>query len=186
MYGLETDTLLMYDAADPAINASVVDLGDKISSSDGLLSSSQRELFITALETNSIYALNEKQIVGNIQNGITPPKLDLPPLVNDSRLIWPDTMSISDGYLYVVSNNLCEFLQGHLDWKVQNFMIYRVRLPSGASSYVNGCDAATINFGIVEIVLMSSGAVLFVASIVIVLAISARRKRVEGSYDELK
>jgi hypothetical protein len=184
LYAIEADILLMYETNDPIINASVVDLGYKKSSSDGLITSSQREVFLTALETNSIYQLNERQIIPNIQNLVSPPELILTTLVNDSKLIWPDTMAIQDGYLYVVSNNLCAFLTNELKFEEDNFFIYKIKLPSNAGSYLNGCDAATTNFGPVEIALMCSGAALFVASIVIVLIISIRKKK--EHYDTLQ
>lgn len=175
----------MYESNDPVVNSSVVDLGDKISSSDGFISSSKRDLFLTALETNAIYHVNERQIAPNVVNVVPPPKLFINTVVNDSRLLWPDTLSIQNGYLYVTSNNLCSFLQDELNFSNNNFFIYKIRLENGADSYVNGCEYTSTNFGPIEIALMCSGAALFVSSIVIVLVISSRKQRRVGTYDEL-
>lgn len=58
----------------------------------------------------------------------------------DQQMLWPDTIGIANsGYLYFVSNNLCHWLQGDMDFStIVNFRVWRVYV--GAQSYVYGCN----------------------------------------------
>lgn len=58
---------------------------------------------------------------------------------DNMKMIWPDTIGFSaDGYIYFVTNNLCHFIQGDLNFtSTVNFRVWRQYV--GGNSYVYGC-----------------------------------------------
>ncbi len=92
LYSVSTDALRNFDATDAQVAATIVDHGEK-GMSDGLESDTQNRVYCTQPETNSISR--------RLPNGL------FETLVQDDRLLWPDTMSLpGNGYLYVTSNQL--------------------------------------------------------------------------------
>ena len=56
-------------------------------------------------------------------------------LVHDPRLLWPDTMSVTDdGYLYVNANQLERQPTMHngVDMRVKPYVMFRVKIDSKA------------------------------------------------------
>jgi hypothetical protein len=54
--------------------------------------------------------------------------------------VWPDTLSISNkGEMYYVANNLCDFIQGFMNYEEENFHLLKVNLGTRVKSYTEGC-----------------------------------------------
>jgi hypothetical protein len=139
-------------------------LGNKISASDGLSSSSTGKLYITAIEQAGVYVVDNEKNLREVQAAFSSlpnetvsqnrrhqvvasgntSQLNLASMMSglaqdDQEMLWPDTIGISNsGYLYFVSNNLCHWMQGDLDFtKTVNFRVWRVYM--GGQSYTHGC-----------------------------------------------
>jgi len=92
LYSVSTAALRNFKESDAAVAATVIDHGEK-GMSDGLESDTQNRVYCTQPETDSISR--------RLPNGL------FETLVQSSRLLWPDTMSLAgNGYLYVTSNQL--------------------------------------------------------------------------------
>ena len=56
------------------------------------------------------------------------------PLVQDARLLWPDTLSVAeDGYLYVIANQIHRmgtFYADHVDRRIKPYMLFRVKIDA--------------------------------------------------------
>lgn len=156
LYTVDADMMLMYDADEQNFVNESIALQDKTTASDGMLCSNKKELYFTSIEQSAIFKLGNS---GNIS------------LVFQSKeqLIWPDTLSLSsDGYLYVVSNNLCDWLQGLVtDYTKPNYFIWKIKVD--AQSYLAGCNEDDRKFGIVETILAVFSLASWVVGVVVVI-----------------
>ncbi len=85
LYSVSTDALANEQITDEQVAATVVDLGEKGGASDGLESDSQNRVYLTNYEQN---AIQRRSLNGSYET-----------LVNDDRVLWPDTMSLArNGY----------------------------------------------------------------------------------------
>jgi len=92
LYSVSVDALVDGRLSNGKVGESVLNHGEK-GASDGLESDSENRIYITDYEHNAIRRLNGD---GTIET-----------LVQDPRLLWPDTLALaSDGYLYVTANQL--------------------------------------------------------------------------------
>ena len=88
--------------------------------SDGLESDSQNRVYETDPVTDSIHRSYPKTGLSET-------------LAHDPRLLWPDTMSLSDdGYLYVTSNQLHRQPTMHIrqDLRVKPYQLFRIKLDA--------------------------------------------------------
>ncbi|MGI4955677.1 MAG: SMP-30/gluconolactonase/LRE family protein [Janthinobacterium lividum] len=116
-YAVPTASLLDPEASDAAVAAGVEDLGEK-GLTGGLIADVQDRLYLTWQEFNAV--------------GVRHPDGRIETLAADPRLIWPDTFSIRDGWLYVSAtqvNRRAEY-QGGTDRQVPPYGVFRVRLPA--------------------------------------------------------
>ena len=100
------------------VAATVVDHGEK-GASDGLESDSQNRVYVTNYEQNAIQR--------RLPNGI------YETLVNDPRVLWPDTLSLAqDGYLYFIANQLHRQPQFHegKDLREKPYSLFRTRIDA--------------------------------------------------------
>lgn len=98
----------------------MVDEGDKGSAGDGLETDETGTIYATAGEQNAILRRRPDGVVET--------------LVHDSRLLWPDTMSVAaDGHLYVTANQLHrqEKYRGGTDERVYPYALFRTRIGAG-------------------------------------------------------
>jgi hypothetical protein len=155
MYAIEVDYLLMYEPTSEHVEKQIVSLGTKGIASDGLACSDNHECFISDIEHNTIWSFDEHD-VGVLIDHKRHFNFNLSSSMHhrtNSSILWPDTFAFSHDTLYVVSNNLCEWIQGNLDWNVDNFIIYKV--PITGNSYAMGCrpdfyiDGTTMIVGVV-------------------------------------
>jgi sugar lactone lactonase YvrE len=92
LFSVSTDALIDQSKSDEEVGKTVRDLGVKCAS-DGLESDSANRVYATDYEKAAIRSRD--------------PDGTMRVVVQDPRLIWPDTMSLAqDGYLYVTANQL--------------------------------------------------------------------------------
>jgi sugar lactone lactonase YvrE len=119
-YSVPTDAL-----ADPGYDPGelgrlVVDEGDKGTGSDGLETDDAGRIYLTGYEHDAVLRRR--------------PDGEYETVVQDPRLLWPDTMSIAtDGHLYVTANQLHRQAkyQGGRDLRVYPYHLFRVRIDAG-------------------------------------------------------
>jgi sugar lactone lactonase YvrE len=108
IYAVSTGFLADRNAFDPVAYSAVRKVGDKPSANDGLICDAQGRIYTTDFEDNAI-----RRITPSGGGGLTEARAagaaSAQPgevIVQDERLLWPDTFCIHDGKLYVTSNQL--------------------------------------------------------------------------------
>jgi len=119
LYSVYTDALADRSLEDSDAGATATDEGDKGGASDGLESDAAGNIYATNYEHNSIM---RRRLGGAWET-----------VVHDSRLLWPDTLSLAtDGYLYVTANQLhrqARFHKGR-DLRRRPYTLFRVRIDA--------------------------------------------------------
>lgn len=117
LYSVSTDALANEQITDQQVAATVVDLGEKGGASDGLESDSQNRVYLTNYEQN---AIQRRSSNGTYET-----------LVNDDRVLWPDTLSLArNGYLYFTANQLhrqAQYQNGK-DLRQKPYSLFRLRV----------------------------------------------------------
>jgi sugar lactone lactonase YvrE len=116
---VSVDALVDHDLDDAAVAATVVDEGDTGSGSDGLETDDTGRLYLTAYESDAVLRRT--------------PDGALETVAHDPRLLWPDTMSVADGWLYVTANQLHRqpTYQHGRDLRRKPYALFRVRIDAG-------------------------------------------------------
>jgi sugar lactone lactonase YvrE len=94
-------------------------------SSDGLESDAEGNVYSTAPASDSILKIGPNP---HFANGV-----EVSTLVHDPRLLWPDTMSLSDdGYLYVTANQLFNQPSMHngKDLRQKPYVLFRIKVDA--------------------------------------------------------
>jgi sugar lactone lactonase YvrE len=118
-YSVSAEALFDRGMSDADVAATVVDEGDKGGGSDGLETDDQGRFYLTDYEHNAV--------LRRLPDGT------FETLVHDPRLLWPDTMSVADGYLYVTANQLHRqdrYQQGK-DLRRYPYSLFRVPIDAG-------------------------------------------------------
>jgi sugar lactone lactonase YvrE len=118
LYGVSTGALIDQSKSDDDVARTVEDLGEKCAS-DGLETDSENRLYATDYETA---AIRRRTPDGRMEV-----------LVQDPRMIWPDTLSLaSDGYLYVTINQLDRMDRFHegKDMRTRPYALCRVKVDA--------------------------------------------------------
>ena len=117
LYSASTEALSDRSADDQYVSQTVKDEGDKGGASDGLESDAEGRIYVTNYEHNAVMRRN--------------PDGEWETIVDDPRLLWPDTLSLaSDGYLYITANQLhrqARFHNGH-DMRRKPYTLFRVKI----------------------------------------------------------
>ena len=119
LYAVSTDYLRDKSKSDADV-ASTVRIATGKMPSDGLESDANNNIYMTDPVTNSIHRFNPR-------TGLTET------LAHDPRLLWPDTMSLSDdGYLYVTANQLHRQPTMHngKDLRVKPYQLFRIKVDA--------------------------------------------------------
>jgi sugar lactone lactonase YvrE len=127
LYRVSTEALVDPEVTDAELAGQVEDLGDRGFASDGLESDAQGRVYLTDYESN---AIRVRETDGTMRV-----------LVQDARLIWPDTLALSaDRYLYVTANQLNRQARFHngQDLRRQPYTLFRVKAPG--TKVVTGAD----------------------------------------------
>ena len=167
------------------VSKNVVELGYKLSASDGLMCSQNGKLYLTAIELNSV--LLQTDITPNVENF----QFNVFSYImqNSTSLMWPDTLGFNDSEktLYAMSNQLQNFVQGRVDFMNPihgnaNFHIWKIYVND--KSYLNDCNFSSPNddedsFPIWAIILVVIVVlvVLFIAGCAIRNYIQSKKKR---------
>ena len=160
LYSILTKDILKAIEENQLNNITVYE-GFKKEASDGLLASSNGYLYMTGIETGSIYVsktIEQDLLRFNYKN--------FESFEGNITTMWPDTLAIHDGYLYFVSNQLNNFpIKINYTNRKYNFTIFKFSVGDDAS-YINRCAGSKTGFGISSIIIW----ILFAVIILIVLS----------------
>lgn len=120
LYAVGTDLLADPAVPEEKVAAAVEDLGDRGFASDGLEFDDKGRLYLTDYTHNSVM---RRTPGGRYET-----------LVHDTRLLWPDTLSVAaDGHLYLTANQLHRQprFQGGRDQRVKPYVLFRVKIDAG-------------------------------------------------------
>jgi len=155
----------------------------KKEASDGLLYSSNNNLYMTGIETGSIYSFSQ------ITNDLLEFDFrDFTSFDGNETTMWPDTLAIHDNYLYFVSNQLNNFPQ-NIDFenpknKKYNFAILRFKVDND-KSYIDGCSQLGDSWGIGTIVVFICFAIIILVVLSFVLMGSNNQEEVVDKHMNL-
>ncbi|WP_306208373.1 L-dopachrome tautomerase-related protein [Actinoplanes sp. RD1] len=118
-YSVDAGALCDREVSDDEVAATVRDEGDKGGISDGLETDDRGRLYLTSPERK---ALLRRAADGTIET-----------LVQDPRLLWPDTMSVAEGYVYVTANQLHRQARytGGADEREYPYALFRFPIDAG-------------------------------------------------------
>ena len=156
----------------------------KKEASDGLLASSQNNLYISGIETGSIYSSSdiEKDLLQFDYK-------DFDKFEGNETTMWPDTLAIYDGYLYFVSNQLNNFPHNidydHPKNKKYNFAILRFSVGND-KSYISGCSQFGNSWGTGTIVVFICFAIIILVVLSFVLMGSNNQEEVIDKHMNLQ
>ena len=118
LYSVATDALANRDIPESEVVATINDHGDRGGASDGLESDAAGNIYSTNYEHNAILRLRNSDKIWET-------------LVYDSRLLWPDTLSLAtDEYLYVTANQLHRqprYNKGK-DLRIKPYTLFRIQV----------------------------------------------------------
>ena len=118
LYSVDIDALINRDTPESDVVATIKDHGDRGGASDGLESDASGNIYSTNYEHNAILRLRHSDKIWET-------------LAYDSRLLWPDTLSLAtDGYLYVTANQLhrqARYNNGK-DRRVKPYVMFRIQV----------------------------------------------------------
>ena len=139
--------------------------GFKKEASDGLLASTNGNLYMTGIETGSIY------IAKNVDPDLLRFRFnDFEKLEGSDMTMWPDSMTLFNGNLFFVSNQLNNFPDDidydHPKNGKYNFAIFKFEIDDNDESYIKGCLSSTEKSGIGSIIIW----IFFAVVILIVLS----------------
>jgi len=139
---LKQTIFLMYEDDEKFIKEQVFEIGKKKkSASDGISCDNKNKLYLTDIENNAIYSIEDyhlREIISRKENSTSIEK-HLVEIGKSKEMIWPDTIGFDrTGFLYFTTNNLCEYIQDNINNDDFNFFIYRIKTDS--KSYIDGCE----------------------------------------------
>jgi sugar lactone lactonase YvrE len=124
LYSVPTEALRDRNLT-PEATAKQVSLVTGKESSDGMESDAEGNVYSTAPASGSILKISPNPAFAN--------GVEVTTLVHDPRLLWPDTMSLSDdGYLYVTANQLYDQPTMHngKDMRRKPYALFRVKVDA--------------------------------------------------------
>ncbi|WP_265459945.1 L-dopachrome tautomerase-related protein [Enterococcus sp. HY326] len=119
LYSIETDLIFDSEIADQDLAKHVKDWGEK-GASDGMITAEDGTVYAGDYENNSIRAIHPDGTMSTV--------------VHDSRILWPDTLSIgSDKYLYFNANQLQRQAGFHrgIDLREKPYSLFRIYIGKG-------------------------------------------------------
>ncbi len=122
LYSIPTSALRDRNLSPEATAAQVALVTGK-ESSDGLESDDEGNIYSTAPASGSILRISPN---AKFASGV-----EVSTLIHDPRLLWPDTMSLSDdGYLYVTANQLFNqpSMHGGKDLRQKPYVLFRTKV----------------------------------------------------------
>lgn len=119
LYSVSVESLCDRQMDERAVAAAVVDEGDKGGGADGLESDAAGYIYATNYEHQAILRRSPQGVWETV--------------VHNSRLMWPDTMSIAaDGYLYIIANQLHRQPKYQLgrDLRIKPYTLFRIQIDA--------------------------------------------------------
>jgi sugar lactone lactonase YvrE len=119
LYSVAVDALTDLSVNETAVTATVREEGDKGGGADGLESDAAGNIYATNYEHN---AITRRSSDGRWET-----------IAHDSRLLWPDTMSVAaDGFLYVTANQLHRQARYHggRDLRQKPYALFRLPIDA--------------------------------------------------------
>jgi sugar lactone lactonase YvrE len=119
LYSVSIDCLCDRDMDEDTVAASIIDEGDKGGGADGLESDAAGYIYATNYEHQAILRRTPHGMWETV--------------VHNSRLMWPDTLSIgADGYLYIIANQLHRQPKYQLgrDLRIKPYTLFRIRIDA--------------------------------------------------------
>lgn len=116
LYRISTDYLRDWKMDESTLVSKVEDLGH-FTTTDGMIFDKNGTLYLGDLLNSSIIAIDKD--------------LKMKTIVHDARLIWPDSYSIADGYLYISCSQIQkqpEYNEG-INKRTSPYTVYRLKLP---------------------------------------------------------
>jgi len=118
LFSVSLDALSDPNHSDADVEKTVSDLGDKGGASDGLESDAEGRVYASDYEHNLVRARN--------------PDGEWHTIAQDPRMLWPDTLSLTDGYLYFTCNQLHRQKQFNAGKDLRQKPYYLFRIPVDA------------------------------------------------------
>lgn len=117
IYSVPTDLLADKNADEAKIGAAVQRVATKPSGNDGMLCGPDGMIYTTDFEDNALRRVDPKTGSASV-------------VTQDERLLWPDTLAMHDGYLYVTSNQLARQPAYHFgkDLRQPPYALFRVKV----------------------------------------------------------
>ncbi|SNY61773.1 L-dopachrome tautomerase-related protein [Paractinoplanes atraurantiacus] len=118
-YSVSAEALFDRGVSDADVAATVVDEGDRGGAADGLETDDQGRFYLTNWEHNAVL---RRLPDGTVET-----------LAHDPRLLWPDTMSVAQGYVYVTANQLhrqADYQNGE-DKRRYPYFLFRIPIDAG-------------------------------------------------------
>ena len=115
LYRIKTEYLRNFNMADPDLGGKVEDLGH-FASTDGMIFDKNENLYFGDPQHYRLLKIDKN--------------LKMTILIQDQRLIWPDSYAIADGYLYVSCSQIQkqpEYNNG-VNKRTSPYTVYRIKL----------------------------------------------------------
>lgn len=181
IYAIKTDDIMnainnnKYNNNEKIINNIDILSFYKNDSSDGIIASSNGQIYLSALEKNSIY------IHPNLDEDFnTMYYLNFNILEGNNETMWPSSLTLHDGILYFISNQFNNYIKNNINYDnpiygEYNFRIYSYDVVKD-DSYLKGCKFYKPKFTFINIIVMFLFIVVFIVLLSFVLLGSNRQE----------
>jgi len=122
VFAIPTDQLVDRDPShEGQVQASVKRIASKPSGNDGILCDAQGQIYTTDFEDNAVRKVDPKTGEATV-------------VVQDARILWPDTLEMHENWLYFTSNQLARQPNFHdgKDLRQPPYALWRVRVEGQA------------------------------------------------------
>ena len=181
IYAIKTDDIMnainnnKYNNNEKIINNIDILSFYKNDSSDGIIASSNGQIYLSALEKNSIY------IHPNLDEDFnTMYYLNFDILEGNNETMWPSSLTLHDGILYFISNQFNNYIKNNINYVnpiygEYNFRIYSYDVVKD-DSYLKGCKFYKPKFTFINIIVIFLFIVVFIVLLSFVLLGSNRQE----------
>ena len=137
----------------------------KNDSSDGIIASSNGQIYLSALEKNSIYKHPNLD-----EDFHTMYYLNFELLEGNNETMWPSSLELHDGKLYFISNQFNNYIKDKINYDEPVYGLYNFRIYSydvvNDENYLKGCKFYKPKYNFINIV------VYFLFIIVVIVMLS--------------
>jgi sugar lactone lactonase YvrE len=118
-YSVSADALANREIGEYEVERTVIDEGDKGGAADGLEADNKGRIYATNWEHSAI--------LRRLPDG------EIETLVHDPRLLWPDTLAVAEGWLYVTANQLHRRgrFHGGKDKRKHPYALFKIPIDAG-------------------------------------------------------